>query len=91
LFVLSQRLVPLKKGEGRVLAYEKIINSFGVKNLIREGKTYQIKSQMLTGTDEYTSLESSLAKLYLAGLITFEDGLLYSENKQFYKDITKAV
>ena len=91
LFVLSQRLVPLKKGEGRVLAYEKIINSFGVKNLIREGKTYQIKSQMLTGTEEYTSLESSLAKLYLAGLITFEDGLLYSENKQFYKDLTTAL
>ncbi|OGW40983.1 MAG: hypothetical protein A2Y97_03210 [Nitrospirae bacterium RBG_13_39_12] len=91
LFVLSQRLVPLKKGEGRVLACENIINSFGVKNLIREGKTHQIKSQMLTGTDEYTSLESSLSKLYSEGLITFEDGLQYSENKQFYKDTTKVV
>jgi twitching motility protein PilT len=91
LFVLSQRLVPQKKGDGRVLAFEKIINSFGVKNLIREGKTHQIKSQMMSGTDEYTSLESSLAKLYLAGLIKFEDGLLFAENKQFYKDLTKVV
>jgi len=90
LFVLSQRLVPLKKGDGRVLAYEKIINSFGVKNIIRESKTHQIKSQMLTGTDEYTSLESSLANLYLSDLIKFEDGLLFAENKQFYKDLTKA-
>jgi twitching motility protein PilT len=90
LFVLAQRLVPLKKGEGRILAYEKLMNSYGVKNLVREGKTHQIKSQMLTGTDEYSSLESSLAKFYLAGLIKFEDGLLFSENKQFYKDQTKS-
>jgi twitching motility protein PilT len=90
LFVLSQRLVPLKKGDGRILAYEKIINSFGVKNLIREGKTHQIKSQMMSGTEEYSSLETSLAKLYQADLITFESGLLYSENKQFFKDLTKT-
>lgn len=90
LFVLSQRLVPLKKGEGRILAYEKIINSFGVKNLIRESKTHQIKSQMLTGTDDYSSLEASLANLFLSGVIKFEDGLLFSENRQFYKDMTKT-
>jgi twitching motility protein PilT len=90
LFVLSQRLVPLKKGDGRILAYEKIINSFGVKNLIREGKTHQIKSQMMSGTEEYSSLETSLAELCRADLISFEDGLLYSENKQFFKDLTKT-
>lgn len=90
LFVLSQRLVPLKKGEGRILAYEKIINNMSIKNLIREGKTHQIKSQMLTGSEEYSSLESSLAKLCNAGLIKFEDGLLFAENKQFYKDQAKG-
>jgi twitching motility protein PilT len=90
LFVMSQRLVPLKKGDGRILAYEKIFNNFGVKNLIREGKTHQIKSQMMSGTEEYSSLETCLAKLYQADLITFESGLLYSENKQFFKDLTKT-
>jgi len=90
LFVLSQRLVPLKKGEGRVLAYEKLVNSHSVNGIIREGKTHQIKSQMMTGTDEYSSLESSLAKLHLSGLIKFDDGLLFSENRQFYKDFTKV-
>jgi twitching motility protein PilT len=90
LFVLTQRLVPLKKGEGRILAYEKLINSFSIKNLIREGKTHQIRSQMLSGTEEFTSLESSLGKLYLSGQISFEDGFMYAENKQFYRDITKT-
>jgi twitching motility protein PilT len=91
LFVLSQRLVPLKKGEGRILAYEKLINNYSIKNFIREGKTHQIKSQMLSGTEEFTSLETSLALLYTSDLITFENGLVYSENKQFFKDLTKAV
>ncbi|MEW6571999.1 MAG: PilT/PilU family type 4a pilus ATPase, partial [Nitrospirota bacterium] len=90
LFVLAQRLVPLKIRDGRILAYEKLINSYSVKNLIREGKTHQIKSQMLTGTEEFSCLEASLANLYLSGLITFDDGLLYSENKQFFRDITKT-
>jgi twitching motility protein PilT len=91
LFVLAQRLVPLKNGEGRILACEKLINSYGVKNLIREGKTHQIRSQMQSGTEDFVSLEVSIAKLYMSDLITFEDGLLYSENKQFYKDLIKAV
>jgi len=90
LFVLSQRLIPSKKGEGRVLALEKLINSVSIRNFIREGKTHQIKAQMLSGSDDYSALESSLAKLYLSDMITFEDGLVFAENKQFYKDLTKT-
>jgi twitching motility protein PilT len=91
LFVLSQRLVPLQNSEGRVLAYEKIVNAYSIKNLIREGKTHQIKSQMMTGTEEYSSLEAALASLTVSGLIKFEEGLRFSENKQFYKDLTKKL
>jgi twitching motility protein PilT len=91
LFVLSQRLVPMKEGEGRVLAYEKIINSPGLKNLIREGKTQQLNSQVMSGTEEYTPLESSLAKLHSSGLIKFEDGLLFAEDKQLYKDLARGL
>jgi twitching motility protein PilT len=90
LFVLAQRLVPMEKGHSRVLAHEKLINNFSIKSLIRDSKTHQIRSQMLSGTEEFSSLEASLAKLYVGGLIKFEDGLLYSENKQFYKDLTKG-
>jgi twitching motility protein PilT len=89
LFVLSQRLVPMKKGEGRILACGKIMNSPAVKNLIREGKTDQIQSRTMSGSKEYTSLESSLAKLYLSDLIQFEDGLFFAGDKQLYRDLTK--
>lgn len=91
IFIFSQKLIPLKSGEGRILAYESIINSTGIKNLIREGKTHQIRSQKTSiGTEDFTPLEISLAKLYKSGLITLEDGLLYAENKQFFNDLTKT-
>lgn len=90
LLVFSQRLVPLTKGEGRILAYEKLINSYRIKNLIREGKTHQIRTQMLSGTDDYESIDSSLAKLHLAGKISFNDGLLFADNEQYYREMTGA-
>jgi twitching motility protein PilT len=90
LFIFFQRLVPQRKDEGSILAHEKIINSSTVKNLIKDNKQNQLLSQMLGGSEDLTSLESSLAKLYADGLIKFEDGLLYSKNKQFYKDLTKV-
>ncbi|MBW2266317.1 MAG: PilT/PilU family type 4a pilus ATPase [Deltaproteobacteria bacterium] len=88
LLSFSQRLVPLKKGKGRVLAYEKLINNYAIKSLIRERKTHQIRSQMQAGTEEFTSIDASLAGLFNAGLITLEDGLRFSENGQFYRELT---
>jgi len=81
--------VPLKTGGGRVLAHEKLINSFSIKNIIRESKTHQIKSQMSSGSDDFSPLEACLAKLCASGLIQYEDALLFAENKQFFKDLTK--
>ncbi len=91
LLVFSQRLVPLREGDGRILAYEKLINSYRIKNLIREEKTHQIRSQMQVGTDEFSSIDSALANLYKAGLITLEKGLLYAENEQFFREIAGVV
>lgn len=46
LLILSQRLVTKKDNSGLILAYEKMVNTFKIKNFIREGKTHQIRSQM---------------------------------------------
>ncbi len=88
LLVFAQRLVSLKKGDDRIPAFEKLINSYRVKNLIREEKTHQIRSQMQGGTEEFTSIDSTLAALYNSGLIRYEDGLLFAENEQFFRDLT---
>jgi len=89
-FIFFQRLIPLMKVEGCIPAYENIINNAIVNNFIRSSKPNQIRSQMLGGAEDLTSMEASLARLYAGGLIKYEDGLLYSENKQFYKDLTKG-
>ncbi len=88
LLSFSQRLVPLKKGKGRILAYEKLINKYSIKHLIREGKTHQIRAQMQAGTEEFTSVDVSLARLCNEGLIRFEDGLRFSESELFYRELT---
>lgn len=90
LLVFSQRLIPLKKGDGRILAHEKLINSFRIKNFIREEKTHQIRSQMQSETEDYTSIDISLARLYRAGLITLEHGILFADNEQFFRELIEA-
>ena len=47
--VLSQTLCPLKMGKGRVAAYEFMIVTPAIANLIRENKTYRIESSIQTG------------------------------------------
>ena len=88
LLSFSQRLVPLKEGQSRILACEKLINSFRIKNLIREGKTHQIRSQMQAGTEDYTPIDASLSDLYKKGLITLVDGLHLADNEQYYRELT---
>ena len=46
--VLSQALCPTKNGKGRVAAYEFMIVTSAISNLIRENKTYRIESTIQT-------------------------------------------
>jgi twitching motility protein PilT len=85
---LNQRLVRRRDGKGVVVALERFINSYRVSNFIREGKVHQIRSLMQTGTEEFSSLDSSLSDLYKAGIIDFDDGLRLSANQQLYHDLT---
>jgi twitching motility protein PilT len=75
--VFSQALVTkqnVKPGEyGRVMAQEIMIVTPAISNLIREGKTAQIYSQIQTGGKlGMQTLEKTLADLYKAGTISFE-------------------
>jgi len=88
LLSLAQRLILNKDKTKQILALERFSNSNRVANLIREGKLHQIRSQMETGCEEFTPLDLSLAQLYKEGSIEFEDGLIYSVNKQLYQDMT---
>ena len=49
LAVLSQALCPLATGRGRIAAYEFMVVTPAIANLIRENKTYRIDSSIQTG------------------------------------------
>lgn len=73
--VISQKLIPRAKGEGRIVAMEIMNNIYACSNLIRLCKMEQIYSQLQTRTkdvpeERMTTLERSLANLVRAGHIT---------------------
>ncbi len=73
--VLAQTLVP-KIGGGRVAAYELLVVTPGIANLIRENKTYRITSSIQTGAKHGMILmDDSLFKHWRDGKITIEDAL----------------
>ena len=71
--VLCQILVPRSDGSGRIVAVEVMIGNVAVKNLIREGKIYQLPNVIRTSSLEgMETLDQALVRLYLKGMITLE-------------------
>ena len=70
--VISQRLLPAEGG-GRVAAYEVLMANDAVRNLLREGKTRQLRNVMISGQQEgMQTIEMDLARLVSSGIISFE-------------------
>ena len=77
--VVSQRLVPVTTGRGRIAGTEILIANSAVKNLIREGKTFQLDNVIQTGTSEgMMSMEASLISWVNRGVIEPEVAREYS-------------
>lgn len=69
LAVVHQRLIPRRDG-GRVAAFEVMIATEPVRNLVREGKTNQLKNVISqSAQDGMISLESYIQHLQSSGLI----------------------
>lgn len=76
--VLSQGLLP-RKPDGLVAAYEMMVVTPAIRNLIRENKTYRIDSAIQTGRKHgMFLLDESLFKLWKDGLCEKEEVLLRS-------------
>lgn len=85
LLVLNQRLVSSKDGRRRLLAYEKLTNSYRVRNLIREAKEHQIRSLLQQSPDDFWSIDLSLAYLAADGRITQETALQFCQDAAFLR------
>ncbi len=74
--VLAQALCPLATGKGRVAAFEFMVVTPAISNLIRENKSYRIDSSIQTGKKlGMQLLDDHLWQLYEAGKITVEEML----------------
>jgi len=74
--VLSQALCPLASGRGRIAAYEFMVVTPAIANLIRENKTYRIDSSIQTGKKlGMQLLDEHLWHLYDTGVIKLEEML----------------
>jgi len=80
--ILSQQLVPKADGSGRALALELLVNTPAVANCIREGKTFMLPGVMQTGKNVgMITMDESLRKLYIQGVITRDECLFRAEDK----------
>ena len=76
--VISQRLLRADGG-GRVAAYEVLVANDAVRNLVREGKSRQLRNTMISGQSEgMQTIEMDLARLVAAGLISLETAMAES-------------
>ncbi|MHC4842849.1 MAG: type IV pilus twitching motility protein PilT [Planctomycetota bacterium] len=74
--VLSQALCPLAAGRGRIAAYEFMVVTPAISNLIRENKAYRIDSSIQTGKKlGMQLLDDHLWELYDTGKITLQEML----------------
>ncbi|MDD4239674.1 MAG: type IV pilus twitching motility protein PilT [Desulfotomaculaceae bacterium] len=74
--VVSQTLIPRIDKPGRIVAVEILMANHAIRNLIREGKTYQIISQLQIGARlGMQSLDTALRNLFQKKIISREEAL----------------
>lgn len=87
--VVSQRLLP-RVGGGLVPAVEIMTSTNAVRNVIREGRSYELPNIIHTGSAEgMIGLDSSLAELVRKGAVRLEDGLAFANNQDLFKSLVK--
>jgi twitching motility protein PilT len=81
--VLCQTLVPRADRSGRAAAVEVMVATSAVRNLIREGKTFQILNVIQTSSQYgMQTLDQALASLCQRGIITEDDALARCANAE---------
>src|SRR5215469_8120332 len=85
--VISQTLMPRAAGKGRVAAFEIMVGTPAVANLIRENNTHQLPGVLQTHSkDGMCTLDQSLAERYAEGLIKRAEAI---DRAQDMKELTK--
>ena len=81
--ILVQTLLPLEGGKGRVAAFEIMVATAAVRNLIRSGKTFELLSTMQLSTkDGMVTLDQSLADLVKRKIVSTDEAMQKTSNPE---------
>lgn len=79
--VISQQLLPRQNSGGRVAAFEVMLINSAIRNLIREGKNYQIPSIIQTNRKEgMLAMDDAIYDLYMKSYIDSETAISYAQD-----------
>jgi len=77
--VISQTLLPLKDGTGRIAAHEVMVATPSIRTMVRDGKTHALYHDIQTGHEfGMQTLDGCLLGLLKEGVIDFEHALTKS-------------
>ena len=80
--IVCQQLLPKKDGKGRVAAFEVMVTNSAIKNLIREGKSFQLTSQIQTGKRQgMQTMDECIFKLYEQRLVSADDAIRFAHDQ----------
>jgi twitching motility protein PilT len=93
-YIVSQKLIPRKDGQGRVVAMEIMSNNYACANLIRTGKIEQIYSQLQTKTqnkpdEKMLTMESHLARLVKQDIVDLLEAQMWANDIKCFIDSMK--
>ncbi len=83
--VIAQVLLRAKDGKSRMAAWEIMVGTAAIANLIRENKVHQIPSIIQTGRkDGMQLLDQHILEFLMSGKITPEEAYMKANNKQAF-------
>lgn len=85
--VVSQQLIPKKDGDGRIAAFEVLHANQAARNLIREGKSHQLKTVMQTNRKlGMITMDETITQLYEDGRISKEMAIQFAQDSDGIKN-----
>lgn len=95
-YIISQKLIPRKDGNGRIVAMEILNSNYALANLIRKGKIEQMYSQMQVKTkdqpdERMITMERHLAALVKSDVIEKFEAQKWANDLKSFEDAMKNV
>lgn len=85
--IVSMRLLP-RVGGGRVPAVEILLTNDAVRNIIREGKTYELNNVVQTNIEDgMMPMDRSLANLVKKGVVSIEIAQQYVKDSHYFSSL----